>query len=147
MNAVGPKGRNRLLPGTPVDQTGPWVDQTGPWVDFKGENARITAKARRAMGHKVVLLDPFKVVTQTPDSFNPLDFIEANSPNALDECRDLAESLVVRTGSDQDPHWNDSSEVNIAEFAQPSSSSLTPVTSRCKPCATCLRAKKSVKRS
>lgn len=83
-------------------------------VDFKGENARITAKARRAMGHRVVLLDPFKVVTQTPDSFNPLDFIEADSPNALDECRDLAEALVIRTGQEKDPHWGDSAEVWIA---------------------------------
>jgi type IV secretion system protein VirD4 len=81
-------------------------------VDFKGENARITAKARRAMGHRVVLLDPFKVVTKEPDTFNPLDFIEGT--NALDECRDLAEALVVRTGQEKEPHWADSAELWIA---------------------------------
>lgn len=80
-------------------------------IDFKGELASITAKARRAMGHRVVLLDPFKVVANTPDSFNPLDFIDPNEPLAIDECRDLAEALVVRTGQEKEPHWLDSAEV------------------------------------
>jgi type IV secretion system protein VirD4 len=33
-------------------------------IDFKGENALLTAEHRRRMGHKIVILDPFKVVTQ-----------------------------------------------------------------------------------
>jgi type IV secretion system protein VirD4 len=83
-------------------------------VDFKGENAKATMRARRAMGHKVVLLDPFKVVTQEPDTFNPLDFIDKDSSVAIDECRDLAEALVIRTGQEREPHWADSAEVWIA---------------------------------
>lgn len=83
-------------------------------VDFKGENARLTADARRKMGHKVVLLDPFRITTQEPDSFNPLQFIDKDSSTALDDCRDLAEALVVRTGQEKEPHWNDSAEVWIA---------------------------------
>ncbi len=83
-------------------------------VDFKGENARITANARRRMGHRVVILDPFKVVTQTPDTFNPLEFIDADSPLAIDECRDIAAAMVVRTGQEKEPHWADSAEVWIA---------------------------------
>jgi type IV secretion system protein VirD4 len=83
-------------------------------VDFKGENARITAKARKAMGHRVVILDPFRVVTNSPDTFNPLDFIDANEPLAIDQCRDLAEALVVRTGQEKEPHWLDSAEVWMA---------------------------------
>jgi len=81
-------------------------------VDPKGENARLTAEARRNMGHTVVILDPFRVVTQTPDSFNPIDFI-ADTTLAIDECRDLAESLVVRTGQEKEPHWNDGAELFI----------------------------------
>ena len=57
------------------------------------------------MGHKVVVLDPFKVVTQTPDQFNVLDEIEADSPLAIDDARSLAEALVIRTGEEKDPHW------------------------------------------
>jgi type IV secretion system protein VirD4 len=33
-------------------------------VDFKGENALLTAEDRRRMGHEIVILDPYKVVTQ-----------------------------------------------------------------------------------
>ena len=84
-------------------------------VDFKGENAKLTAEHRRKkFGHDVVILDPFKVVTQTPDTFNPLEFISADDPTALDQCRALAEALVVRTGQEKDPHWNDAAEIWIA---------------------------------
>lgn len=82
-------------------------------VDFKGELTTITADARRAMGHKVVILDLYKLTTQEPDTFNPLEFIDRDSPTALDDCRDLAEALVVRTGQEKEPHWCDSAEVWI----------------------------------
>jgi type IV secretion system protein VirD4 len=103
-------------------------------VDFKGENARITADARRRMGHKVVILDPFRIVTQEPDTLNPLEFIDKDSPTALDDCRDLAEALVMRSGQAREPHWDDSAEMNIAaiigavvQFAEPQEASLQAV--------------------
>lgn len=83
-------------------------------VDFKGENVRLTAQVRRKMGHRVVVLDPFKTTTLDPDTFNPLEFIDKESPTALDDCNDLAEALVVRTGQEKEPHWPDSAEVWIA---------------------------------
>ena len=84
-------------------------------VDLKGENYRVTAEHRRiTFGHRIVVLDPFKVVTQTPDSFNPLDFITADNPLAIDCCRDLAEALVLRSGQEKEPHWADSAELWIA---------------------------------
>ena len=84
-------------------------------VDFKGENAKLTAEHRHKMfGHRVVILDPFKIVTQNGDSFNPLDYIASDSPVAIDECRDLAEAHVIRTGQEKDPHWCDVAEVWIA---------------------------------
>ncbi len=83
-------------------------------VDFKGELARLTARARRAMGHRVVLLDPYHGVTREPDTFNPFDYIDTDSPTAMDDCRDIAESLVHRTGQEKEPHWADSAEVWIA---------------------------------
>jgi type IV secretion system protein VirD4 len=79
-------------------------------VDFKGELAKITAEARRRMGHQVVLLDPYRRVTEEPDTFNPFDFIEAENELAIDDCRDIAEALVVRTGQEKDPFWNDAAE-------------------------------------
>ena len=66
-------------------------------IDIKGgENAKKTAKAREQMGHRVVLLDPFKVVTSHPDTFNPMAFIDPDSPTAIEDCRALAEAAVAR---------------------------------------------------
>ncbi len=86
-------------------------------VDFKGENARLTAQARRKMGHRVVVLDPFRVTTPEPDTFNPFQFIDKESATALDDCRDLAEALVVRTGQEREPHWADSAETWIGAMS------------------------------
>jgi len=89
-------------------------------VDFKGELASITAQRRRRMGQKIVIIDPYNAVTQSramrryAACFNPLDFIAPNDRLALDACRDLAQALVIRTGEEKDPHWNDSAEAIIA---------------------------------
>lgn len=81
-------------------------------IDIKdGENAKLTAKTREKMGHRVVLLDPFRAQTEHPDTFNPMEFIEPDSPTAIDDCRALAEAMVVRTGRESDPYWDDSSEI------------------------------------
>jgi type IV secretion system protein VirD4 len=83
-------------------------------VDFKGDLFENTAEhRRRQFQHKIVVLDPYKLVTQKPDTFNPLDFIDRESPTAIDECRDLAEALVIRTGQEKEPHWADSAEAWI----------------------------------
>src|SRR5579864_4235727 len=82
-------------------------------VDFKGENYQKTYHDRRRMGHQVVCLDLFKAVTQTPDRFNPLQFIDKESRHAIDDCRDLAAALVVRTGEEKEPFWNDGAEIWI----------------------------------
>ena len=104
-------------------------------VDFKGENFQLTAEHRRKeFGHQIVVLDPFKLATQAPDTFNALDFIENDSPTALDECRDLAEALVIRTGQEKDPHWVDSAEAWISalialvvRYGEPNDRSLQTV--------------------
>jgi type IV secretion system protein VirD4 len=83
-------------------------------IDPKGENYRLSANARRRMGHKVIRLDPFGVCGPDSDTFNPLLAIDRESFTAIDECRDLAEALVLRTGQEKDPHWNDAAEIWIA---------------------------------
>lgn len=84
-------------------------------LDFKGENAVLTAEhRRRAFGHRTVLLDPFKVVTQTPDCFNPIEFIDKSSASAIDECNDLAKAMVIRSADEKEPHWNDRAEAWLA---------------------------------
>ncbi|MCC7419990.1 MAG: type IV secretory system conjugative DNA transfer family protein [Planctomycetaceae bacterium] len=84
-------------------------------VDFKGENARLTADFRRdVLGHRVVILDPFKVVTSTPDTFNPIDGIRAGDLHAIDECNDMAKALVIRSPEEKEPHFSDCAEFWIA---------------------------------
>jgi type IV secretion system protein VirD4 len=85
------------------------------FVDFKGELARLTADWRRKrFGHHIVLLDPFKVVTQKPDCFNSFDFIGRDSPTAIDECNDMADAAVERSPDEKEPHWNMSAVALIA---------------------------------
>jgi len=95
----------------------PWLLETNESavvLDYKAENAMLTARHRaKVFGHRIVLLDPFCAFTDEPDCFNPIDEINRDSPNAIDECRDLAEQLVVRAGDEREPHWNDSAEAWI----------------------------------
>ncbi|MBI5764514.1 MAG: type IV secretory system conjugative DNA transfer family protein [Planctomycetes bacterium] len=84
-------------------------------IDFKGENERLTAEHRRkSFGHRIIRLDPFKISTRTPDSLNPVAFIDGDDSCAIDECNDLAKALVVRSDDEREPHWNDSAEQWIA---------------------------------
>lgn len=90
-------------------------DESCVVVDLKGELCRLTAEHRRKQfGNQIVTIDPFHVVTNTPDSYNPLDSIDADHPFALDQCIALAKALVVRTPDEKEPHWNDNAEARIA---------------------------------
>jgi len=79
-------------------------------IDPKGENAKISADARRRMGQQVVILDPFGVVTKTPDTLNPLATLRNDDPLSQDDARAIAKEIVVRTGNEPDPIWNDNAE-------------------------------------
>jgi type IV secretion system protein VirD4 len=85
-------------------------------IDPKGENYLMTAQVRGRNGRKVILLDPFGEcekrknddVPLTPyRSFNPLDFLSVEDENVGDDCAVLADMLVLQTGQEKDPHWND----------------------------------------
>ncbi|WP_425400385.1 type IV secretory system conjugative DNA transfer family protein [Aeoliella sp.] len=83
-------------------------------VDPKGENATITAPARgggseycEGMGQEVFVLDPFstaKVDAQYRKSFNPLDTLDPNDEDVIDEAAAIAAALVVGENT-QDPFW------------------------------------------
>jgi type IV secretion system protein VirD4 len=85
--------------------------------DLKGEMYQATAAYRKKeFGHKIIILDPFKMCTEHPDCLNALDMIDKDEPaDALDGCRDIGEALVVR-GEEPDRHWNDSGENLIASI-------------------------------
>lgn len=86
-------------------------------TDPKGELFTITADhRRRKFGHRIIHLDPFNLCGKCSDTFNPLLFIDADADDFLDQCRDLANMLVVRSGHETDPHWCDSAEIVLTAF-------------------------------
>ena len=74
--------------------------------DTKGDLHEITARRRAAMGERIIGLAPFN---GGKDAFNVCDTIPRDSPMLVDSARAIAEDLVVRQGTESDPHWNDKS--------------------------------------
>ena len=87
-------------------------------VDPKGELYKETQAFRCALGHRVFRFDPFGIAgpAETSDTLNPLDFIDEKDPGFLDEVRTVADMLVIRKGTETDPHWNEWSIVILASF-------------------------------
>lgn len=77
-------------------------------IDPKGENYFVTATFRQyTLKQKVIVLDPFLVTGEESGFFNPLDMIDPNDLEAIDDVTDLAEALIIRS-SGKDAHWDDS---------------------------------------
>src|ERR1035437_8299735 len=93
-------------------------------VDPKGENATITAARRGAgsqhatgMRQKVMVLDPFQSA-QVDDSlrgrFNPLDSLNPQNEETIDEAGRIADALVViHEGATTDPFWDESARAMV----------------------------------
>ncbi|MCB9978540.1 MAG: type IV secretory system conjugative DNA transfer family protein [Rhodospirillales bacterium] len=84
-------------------------------IDPKGENAMITAARRgqgdprRAipgMGQEVHIVDPWRIVTQTPACFNPLDWLDPNDEDINENAMILWDGIVVSRASNE-PFWDD----------------------------------------
>jgi type IV secretion system protein VirD4 len=76
-------------------------------LDFKGETYAVTARARRSMGHDVILIDPFDITGGTTHHLNWLDTLDPNDPDVVSRAAGLADMLVVAEGADSESHWND----------------------------------------
>lgn len=82
-------------------------------TDPKGENYLKTAAfRRRKFGHTVIRLDPFDVWKQgRGDGMNPIALLPPpDSPDFINAVHDLANALVVRTGKEENPFWNNRCE-------------------------------------
>jgi type IV secretion system protein VirD4 len=78
--------------------------------DTKGDLYATCGKRRRARGQRIIRLAPF---SSGADCWNPLDMISKKSPTLIDSAKALAEALVVRQGTEPDPHWNDKAALVI----------------------------------
>lgn len=83
-------------------------------IDPKGENARITARARSAIG-PVRVLDPFEITGLPAAALNPMARLD---PHALDLAEDsalIADTLVHDPpGQVGEAHWNEEAKALIA---------------------------------
>lgn len=81
-------------------------------TDPKGELAEITAEKREKLGQKIYILDPFEIaspkVSKYRASYNPMSVLTLDSPTFLEDAALLAESVVVQSADQKDPHWDDS---------------------------------------
>lgn len=68
----GGKGVSAVIPAI-IDHQGPVVV-----LDIKGENFAVTRRYRQALGRKVAVLNPFGIIEDSSDQFNPLDYIRPN---------------------------------------------------------------------
>ena len=83
-------------------------------IDPKGENTRITARARNLFG-PVHVLDPFGITGQPSAAFNPLASLDATSLDAAEEAASLADALVYDAPNEGgEAHWNEEAKALIA---------------------------------
>ena len=88
-------------------------------TDLKGELWQLTAEhRRRRLRHKVFRLDPLGIAGPVAGSatLNPLDFIDETSDDFLDQCRELAGALAVKTGKEIEVHWVESARIVLTAF-------------------------------
>lgn len=89
------------------------ADRSVICIDPKGENAKITLRARQTFG-PVQILDPFGVTGQTSAAFNPLDGLDADSLDVAEGAGSLADALVHdEPGMAGEAHWNEEAKALI----------------------------------
>ncbi|MFN4144384.1 MAG: type IV secretory system conjugative DNA transfer family protein [Runella sp.] len=96
------KGRNAIIPNLLTFPGAAIV------IDPKGENYKVTARARRAIGQQVVCLDPFQCVESHSDSFNPLDLRFLPNADIESDAQSLADMMAAGNRFTKDPFWDNS---------------------------------------
>ncbi|HVS39333.1 MAG TPA: type IV secretory system conjugative DNA transfer family protein [Gemmataceae bacterium] len=94
------KGRGVLIP-TLLTHPGPVIV-----MDVKGELFQVTSRCRRALGQRVVVLDPFQLVTARSDGLNPLDLLALPRSDCDSDSEMLASLLAVGHEFSTDSYWN-----------------------------------------
>ncbi|HVB82282.1 MAG TPA: type IV secretory system conjugative DNA transfer family protein [Candidatus Binataceae bacterium] len=83
-------------------------------TDPKAELANISAARRAALGQNVHVLDPFENassrIAHLRKAYNPLAVLKSGSPTIIEDAGLIADALVVRSGQEKDPHWDESAK-------------------------------------
>ncbi len=78
-------------------------------LDPKGELTRACAEARRKMGQRVYVLDPFGETGEVSASHNPFAELGSGKRNHIPaDASQVADALIV--GNPRDPHWTDAAK-------------------------------------
>ena len=85
-------------------------------LDLKGENYAVTAGTRRASGQDVFLVDPYGITGAAGHALNWLDTLDPDHPDVVGRAGTLADMLVVRSGFESEPHWNDTARDLLRGF-------------------------------
>lgn len=75
-------------------------------IDPKGENFAVTARRRREMGHRVVVLDPMGVTGVESDRLNPFDAITPLRAGDVDDVAALASALFTGFADERNAYWS-----------------------------------------
>jgi type IV secretion system protein VirD4 len=83
-------------------------------IDPKGENAAITARARMAVNQTIHIINPWGELAPTfqqlgfqPATYNPLDILDRDDPNAVATAQALASAICPRDKAGKDAYWSD----------------------------------------
>lgn len=86
-------------------------------VDPRGENYAVTAARRRAMGHIVHRLDPFRVAGRhNGDSLNPLDLVDPHAGDFEDDAAVVAHLCMQHAQLPHDPFWDERATAMIVKI-------------------------------
>ena len=99
----GGKGVNIILPNLlqKSSYSGSWVV-----VDPKGENAAISARSQREAGRNVIVLNPWNLLGIEGTGYNPLDLLNTDNPDFVDDAQLVAETIVPIAQGGKDSHWD-----------------------------------------
>jgi type IV secretion system protein VirD4 len=100
-------------------------------VDPKGELFQMVAEYRDAGLKNSLVLNPFRVLINRSDGFNPVAALDPSSDDFPDDALTLAEALIRMEG--KDPHWAASAQdlmaalIMFSRLSQPDGGSLAHV--------------------
>lgn len=101
----GGKGVSAVIPAI-LDHQGPVVA-----LDIKGENFATTRRYRQELGRKVAVLNPFGIIEDPSDQFNPLDYIR---PHDLARDVDLVADGLVKPEAGGGAHFSEMARQLVA---------------------------------
>ncbi|MES0171914.1 type IV secretory system conjugative DNA transfer family protein [Mesorhizobium sp. M0006] len=84
--------------------------------DPKGENTITTVARRRAMGQRVVVIDPWNITGHADGAYNPLDLAKSDTSDPVEDARLIADAVVLPRAISQ-AFWEEEARNVIATLA------------------------------